>query len=173
MICTYDEARNNICDGDLIFFHGHHTLVSKAIQFFTRGVYTHVGIAFWIDICGRKRLMVVEAQGGTNRRILNLSYYEKREFDVISGLQKWENISEDALNSLGQVKYSWIDAVYVGLKEFVKPVIELPDRNFSGQICSEFVAELQGIEMKSYSPTSLYNTIRENYAGVLKCEVKK
>lgn len=173
MVHKYEDIRNQIKSGDLVFFHDTNTLTSKVVRFFTKGPYTHCGIAFWVEVCGKKRLMIAEAQGGTKRRILNLSYYCDRDFDVITSLRNWEDICDDALSNLGRVQYSWMEAAYVGVREFIKKYIELPHKDFDGQICSEYIADLQGLDKLNFSPSSLYTTLIDDYACTILFQVRK
>ena len=160
---SYEEGRKLIKNGDVVFIRGKKNPVATAIRFFTRSKYSHVGIAFWATISGKKRLMMVEAQGGNKRRIVNMSYYYGVNLDIIAAPKKWTEISEKALLSLGQIKYGWLEAIYVGLREFLLNYlgIKLPRKNFAGEICSEYVANILELPKKHISPQKLFEQIVE------------
>ena len=80
---TYEKAREHINDGDIVFIRDKVGPIVALIRFFTRSRYSHVGIAFWINTGGKKRLMFAEAQGGAKRRIVNISYYDSVNLDVV------------------------------------------------------------------------------------------
>lgn len=107
----YHQGRLDVQDGDIIFVHKTSSFISRVISFFTRGTFTHCGIAFWatVDDSGEHRLMIVEAQRFTRRRILNMSYYASSELTVVSAPKQWSDYSDVALTRLGTVKYSWLD----------------------------------------------------------------
>jgi len=164
-LLSYESARDQIKNGDIIFVHGIKSIVDRAIMFFTRSSYVHVGIAFWImtDETSSKRLMIVEAQGGTKRRIINLSYYRQYGFDVVNSPISWNEIQNMALEQIGIEKYSMVTAFYVGLREFLlrRFNIKLPKSNFPGEICSEFVARLEKLTPTEISPEMLFENLSE------------
>jgi hypothetical protein len=160
----YDQARDLIQDGDIVFMAKRNDLISRAIDFFTGGQFSHVNIAFWMEVDGIKRLMAVEAQGKTNRRVINLSnyvYYQKAEMHVVTPPKAWKDVDHDALSKLGQIKYGYLEAIYVGLREFLleRFNISIPTKHFSGQICSEFVASVYGLQHINLSPNALYKEL--------------
>ena len=172
---TYEEARKYINDGDIIFIRGEKKFlknpIRSSIMFFTNSVYVHTGIVFWANIAGHKHLLITEAQGGTSRRIVNMSFYETENIDVMEPLKEWNDISTDAVEKLGKVKYGWMDAFYVGLREkFYK--IPFKPKNFSGEICSERVANLQGITPSEISPQKLYEILLKN-GKKIKLQIRK
>lgn len=172
-VLSYNSAREQIENGDIIFVHGIRSIVDRAIMFFTRSTYVHVGIAFWImtDDVSPKRLMIVEAQGGTKRRIINLSYYRQYGFDVVNPPVHWNDVQSKALEQIGVERYSMVTAFYVGLREFLlkRFNIKLPKSNFPGEICSEFVARLENQEQIEISPEMLFeNLSKEGYTIKIK-----
>lgn len=166
---SYVEARSLINDGDVVFIRNKNTIVAKAIRFFTKSKYSHVGFAFWIETAGRKRLMMVEAQGKANRRVVNMSFYAGVELDVIAAPRDWCEIGNVALGRLGQVEYSWLEAAYVGIREFLLKYfqIEIPRKDFPGEICSEYIARILKLPEKHISPQLLWEQLIK-----LKCEEK-
>src|SRR6476646_6406690 len=142
---SYEEYRNIAKDGDVIFLRGSQTsLIQRLIMFATGSVHCHVAFAFWVMINDRPRLMLVESQGNTRRRILTASYYKARTIDVIRAPIPWGQICDNALSEVGQAKYSKLDAIWVGIRELAwnEFKIHLPMINKRGEICSEFIARL-------------------------------
>ena len=157
-IVTYEQARRYINDGDIIFTNNKKGwVVGPLIRFFTRAHYTHVGIAFWMRTGGRDRLMMVEAQGGARRRIVNLSMYRDIDIDVVTPPKSWETVNNKALERLSQVPYGWFEAGYVGFREFMLKYFnsKMPYKNLPGEICSEFVANIYGLPYNHVSPQLL------------------
>ncbi len=157
---SYEEARTDVQDGDVVFVHGSKFRpLQYIVMYFTDSPFAHVGLAFWVTLeGGERRLMMVEAQGGSRRRMINMSTYRDRNIDVIKAPRPWEEISQEALDRerLGRSKYGWFDAVYIGLREKLSRYIRLPVTHFSGEICSEFVARLQEMPKVRVSPQRLW-----------------
>ena len=166
----YTEARPKIQNGDIVFVRGEPGFFKRPVQnlimFFTKSKYTHVGIAFWVNICGQDRLMMVESQVGAKRRILNMSFYQRRELDVIEAPREWQGMCVTATERLGQVNYGYLDAIYVGLRERLAKYIALPHKNFQGEICSELIARLLGFEEVNISPQKLWDQLMKTGARV-------
>ncbi len=160
---SYQTARSQIQNGDVVFFDGVKNLVDRLIMFFTSSKYVHVGIAFWMetDVTSPKRLMIVEAQGGTNRRVINFSFYQNRNFDVFTSPISWDEMQDAAMEKIGTEKYGWITAVYVGLHDFLLKQynIKIPKSNLPGEICSEFVARVLKMTPTEVSPQLLSETL--------------
>jgi hypothetical protein len=162
----YKTVRQFINSGDVVLLKGApKSLVSKVIMWATNSQYTHVGIAFWMhDNTSPEhqsnRLMFVEAMP-EGRRIVNLSFYDDRDFDVYEGCLSWDDISEDAIGGVGLIKYGMIDAFYTGLREKMHNLfrITLPKFNFEGETCSEFVGRIERCDECEISPQVLYEQI--------------
>lgn len=77
----YEDARDAIETGDLLFLRGR-LLHSHLIQVWTRSVYSHVGVAVWIQVGSIRRLFVVEALEGKGVRLYPLSRYISAGEDV-------------------------------------------------------------------------------------------
>jgi hypothetical protein len=163
LVLSYEASRNQFKSGDIVFVRGTKSILHRLIMFLTSSRYVHVGIVFWIqtDDTSPKRLMIVEAQGRTNRRIVNLSFYDNRDLDVFSTITSWDQMQDTALEKIGIEKYGWITAIYVGIREFALKYfnIRLPKSNFPGEICSEFVARVVGILPAEISPGTLSKTL--------------
>lgn len=157
----YVDARLLIDNGDIAFIRGSWKKpLQRIIMFFTNSKYSHVGITFWATINNIPRLMMIEAQGGTKRRLINLSYYSDKNIDIITSPKPWEDYCEIALSNIGITKYSWLDVFYIGLKEKLEKYIKLPSKNLSsGEICSEFVAKCLNYSNTNVSPQKLFETI--------------
>jgi hypothetical protein len=137
---TYTEGREQIRNGDILAFHT--TKISpfgpKVVSFFTGSSIYHVGIAVWLYSSeGDRRLFIVEANKG-NRQIVPLSLYAGERIDVYKYPVMFKKFSGKLLDSVGFVKYSYIDLPIIWLKE--KFGIEL--RNQSGEVCSEMIAKM-------------------------------
>ena len=164
MALSYEQARSKIQDGDIVFIKNKKTLVSRVIQFFTFSHYSHVGIAFWATIGKEQRLFMVEAQGGAKRRIVNMSFYEGEEMDIVMPPKRWADVQQVALERLGKVEYGWLEAYYVGLREFLlrtTKYIKLPQLDLPGEICSEYVARVYGLQNKHVSPQLLFENLQK------------
>lgn len=160
-VMSFVEAREHIMDGDIVFIKNRRGPLSSLIHVFTRSVYSHVGIAFWMKTGNVRRLMMVEAQGGTSRRIVNLSKYAGDDLDVIEAPQEWDSVVNTALKKLSEVPYGYFEALYVGIVEFAQQYwnITLPRKNFDGEICSEFVARVYDLPEKHISPQGLFEQL--------------
>lgn len=160
----YSDARRLITDGDIVFVRGSwNRPVQSLVMWATNSEYSHVGIAFWVTINNNQRLMIVEAQGGTKRRILNMSFYKNKKLDVISTPRPWKEYADSATDNLGIVSYGWFDAIYAGFREKFQNYIYLPQKNLdSGEICSEFVAKQLQLQDTNISPQGLFNALIKN-----------
>lgn len=160
---TYEQARDKINDGDLIFIRNATTFTSKIIRFFTRSPYSHVGIAFWATIGHKQRLLVVEAQGGTKRRVVNMGFYALHNIDVVSAPRNWEEYATEALENIGVQDYGWFEAGYVGLRETLLHYFNwaLSARDLPGEICSEFAARLLQLPDPHVSPQGLVKVLEK------------
>lgn len=158
----YNEFRKVISNGDIILIRGKKNkfnLIQRLIMWATNSHYIHTGIAFWMYVGEKKtpRLMIVEAQAGSKRRILNLSYYSNNDIDVYTSPKQWDEISEKALDFVGLQPYGYFDALWVGIREKFQTMFNwnIPKINFKGETCSEFVARMVGIEVPIVSPQTL------------------
>jgi len=161
----YEEARDHIQDGDIIFLRGKRTqLINRIIMYFTSSPYSHVGIAVWMnkDNQQSQRLLMVESQLGTKNRIINLSEYSSYAMDVVPAPIEWRMVRDTALSSLGISKYSVIDAIFVGLREWFHKFFVIPYANLSdGEICSEFVSRIYNLKPQNVSPGLLKKILED------------
>lgn len=163
---TYDQARDLIQDGDIIFIANKKGFFSSVVRWATKSRFSHCNIAFWVDVQGVKRLLVVEAQGGTKRRIINLSYYVDymdASLYVVTPPRPWPSVTSLALAKVGDIQYNYVEAIYVGLRDFLwhSLRIKIPARSFTGEICSEFIANVFGLPIQDPSPEDIYNALMQ------------
>lgn len=159
---SYDEVRDIAKDGDIVFLRGTWKHPIQSLIMLATGMnLTHCGILFWMTTADARRLMVVEAQGGTKRRVVNFSYYTGRTFVVCPGPKPWTEVQSAALACLGKAEYSFLNAIYVGIAEFVFNTtgLALPVFSTKREICSEFIAHVYGIEPAEISPAQLYKKV--------------
>jgi len=137
----------------------------------TSSPYSHVGIAFSVTIGGVKRTLVIEAQGGTSRRIISLDFYNNTEFHVVKSPVPFESYSFIALQQVGIQSYSYWDAFVVGLRERLRKtfgIYIIPQGNAKGEICSEFVARMLNVNPSSLSPQGLFAQISKPIEYIIK-----
>lgn len=160
---SYEELRDIVCDGDIVFVHGSRkSIISAIIMLVTRSQFSHVFICFCHKTKNKDvRWLLVEAQKGSKRRILNLSYYENKKFSIIKAPTKWSNVEDIALERVGKVKYGLCEAIYVGLVDLFWNAfrIKLPKFNIGTEICSEFVARVYNLPEKNVSPQKLWTQL--------------
>lgn len=159
---TYEQVRSVIQNGDVVFLHGSWKSPTQAlVMLLTGSIFSHVCIAFWVKIGETERLMCVEAQGSTRRRILTMSFYDNRTFTVLPCIKRWTDIEDKVLDRVGKAKYNPLEAIYVGIREFVLRVlhIKLPIINLNNEICSEFVASVLELPETEISPQLLYDEL--------------
>lgn len=162
MDLTYERVREVAKDGDIVFVHGSWKRPLQAIvMFFTRSKFSHCFIVFWVETHTGRRLLLVEAQGGTKRRILNASFYEKKTLSMVRAPKEWSMIEDAALSSVGKKGYSYFDAAYVGIRDFLWKAlnIRIPSNDFPSEICSEFIARVYDLPYKNVSPQGLWEML--------------
>ncbi len=156
----YEIIRRQVKDGDLIFLKvDKGNLLSRTTAWFTRSPYTHTAFVFWY----KTRLMLVESTTHGGIRIVLASVYRHRDLDMLPAPVPWQEIEESALSRSGTAEYGWLSAAYIGIREFLFTHFEvvLPvDRRNRNKACSEFVAEVLGLEDVDISPGKLYQVLR-------------
>jgi hypothetical protein len=158
---TYSEAKSIIQDGDIIFVHGSpYEFVQALIMFCTGSPFSHCCIAFHVKIEGIDKIMCVEAQGHTKRRIIPLSLYREYSLTVIAAPKPWSKVSDKALNGVGTAKYDMLRAIYIGISEFSKRVfnVNCPAIDRMDEICSIYCGEVYDIVVNG-SPQVLYDKL--------------
>lgn len=173
---TYEESRNIISDGDFVFVCNGKTLWSRITQRATASDTHHCGIAFWIRDCRYKsRLMIVEAHP-SGRRIVSLSSYQDKTFEVISSPVDWEMHCDPLLDNTGIIPYSFREYAWIGLTEVFNIQRKVDD---PGEVCSKMVAEYcksAGYDLGTtdISPGRLKKRLLELNAGFEhKCKVSQ
>jgi hypothetical protein len=158
---TQDQALGQIKDGDLMFVSKHRNIVSAAIRFVTKSHFSHCAICFWVDIAGIPRLLVIEARGGAERRLVSFQEYETYDRTIVAAPKPWQTYAASAVHEIGNVPYSYLEATYVGIREFLSKYlgIKIKQRDFSGEICSEFIARMLGMSSVDVSPEDLYEQV--------------
>lgn len=154
-VIPFAQGRDQIQDGDLIFVANKKGIILPAlIRFSTKSIFSHVAIAFWIDTPAGRRLLAVQAQGGNKRFIMNVSALDNCQLYVVPGNKAWADVASTALVKLDQVEYGYFEAFYVGLREFfmTRFNIKLPEKDFTGEICSEFVSRVEDFQHVFISP---------------------
>jgi len=160
---TYEEIRDQIEDGDLVFvgkIKG--DLLGAIVKLVTKSEFVHTGIAFWMKSNnGTRRLFIVEAhQGG--RRIVSLSSYSQRHICIVKAPTEWSAIEQIAIEKTGVVPYGYLDYIDVGLKE----LFDINTQDRKGEICSEAVAKtlkaggLDQLKETIVSPGKLFRIIQ-------------
>ena len=160
---AYTYLRSKIKSGHIVFF-GAQTWKQKIVTLFTGGKFSHCGIAVWLTDGVEDRLMLIEATHG-GRRVVSLSSYANRFFNVLDVGLKYSDIATDIMSQTGAVPYGNLDFVKIGLKDLMLKFgikTMLPDS--PGEVCSEFVAETlakAGFPLQDclISPSDLYKEL--------------
>lgn len=107
--------------------------------------------------------MLVEAQGGTTRRIVSIDFYKNYHVLITSSPKPWEDVEQIALEDVGEAKYGFLEAIYVGMRDFFWHAfkLRLPQRQFPNEICSEFVARVYDIHPHQLSPKGLWDALNK------------
>jgi hypothetical protein len=142
---TYDEARDQIKNGDIIsFFMSHedstlHRITTYTTMFFTGSKIYHTGVALWMTSeTGIRRLMLVESVG-TNRRIVELSHFKDHKMEVHHrpDYVNAEKVEDYLLTNIGFEQYGFWNLIVIGLNEFFGVQKKETDK----QVCSEMAAK--------------------------------
>ena len=115
---NYEQARDKIEDGDLIATRRAHSLFGRLTKFFTHSVYTHNGIAVWID----GGLWMAEINGGKNH-LVPLSQLNGEDFDVFyppEGIDRTAIRRQIFEDMRIKVPYGYLATIATGLIEFFR-----------------------------------------------------
>lgn len=144
----YAAARHEIKTGDVIAFRGR-GLIAAAIRWFSRGSYTHVGLAVWVE----SRLMLLESREFKGVRLVMLrreiegadvAWFRPNNFvtfDVMAGIRDIAWALENAgtgYNYLGILRYAY--RVVPKWLRWVLPSAQTDDLSYGNRFCSEFVS---------------------------------
>lgn len=122
----YNKFRSNIIrNGDLLAWKNDGTVLGNLVSYITKGVYTHVGIAWTLH----NRAYVLDAfwKGGVRLRALE----DNLPVDIIHTKIKWNSEIEDsAMSKLGR-SYNYLNAALLGFD--ITP-------NYDSEVCSLYAA---------------------------------
>lgn len=156
----YNTVRSIAKDGDILFLTvDKSNILSRTTSFFTKSPFTHACFCFWY----KDRLMIVESTTHGGIRIVLASTYTDRNFELISAPVAWSAIEQNALAKSGTAEYGWFSAMYIGVRDFFLTHFDVKLPAYTGnanKACSEFVAEILGLDDVDISPRSLYNTLK-------------
>ncbi len=155
-VISSNNEKSLILSGDILFFTAN-DLVGKAITEITSGDYCHVAVAF-ADSTGR--LMVLECQGGTPKRVVDLSFYEGRTVAIVGTVKAWGTLRDKAVQGLGAAGYDYIEAGLAGFGALVARETNWRlETHASGHICSTFIAQLFGVTDEVIAPAELFELL--------------
>ena len=69
-----EHLQDRISDGDIFAFEGT-AFHSRLIQYWTRSVYSHIGLAVWVEMGGVRQLCILEAMEGAGVRLQPAAEY--------------------------------------------------------------------------------------------------
>ena len=160
MPLNYDEFRAIVKDGDVFFLTvDKSNPLSRLTAYITKSEYTHAAFAFWY----KDRLLVAESTNHGGSRIGTASHYSNRGFAIVRAPRHWEDIATDALTRSGESGYGWFSAAYIGIRQWmlVNAGIKLPRwTDNKDKACSEYVAEVLGLEDPDISPGELWDQLQ-------------
>lgn len=120
----YHEVKNQIRDGDFIFFRGS-ALYTRVISMWTTSRYSHVAVAVWI----KRRLFVAEAVEGRGVQLYPLDKYLRNGCRV-----DWFRLSDPRVDRSLVVKW-FIDRVgnkYASPRQLLRSFVTVPIANWCG-----------------------------------------
>jgi len=158
----YNKFRSNIVKpGDLLAWRNDGSILGNAISYWTRGIYTHVGIVWTLH----NRPYVIDAyfKGGVRLRYLG----DNLPVDIVHTNIKWtKELEDDALSKLGR-SYHYLGAAMLGLD--ITP-------NYDSEVCSLYAASILtkgGIDIpKCKSVTLTPQKLVEKVCEIKNVEIK-
>lgn len=140
MQLDFELGKRVIKDGDIVFLRDVSGFIPACVRAVTESPYSHVFIAFWLDIGSERCLMAVEADELVGRQVISLDAYRREKMDVLCSPFVGDRNKTLAvlMEKAGVTKYSITDVLRVGLHER----FGVPLKNNSGEICSEMVAKV-------------------------------
>ena len=160
----FNVIKDTIKDGDIIFVGGgDDNIIHGVIETFTKSKYFHCAIAFWMTTGDYRELMVVEAQGGADRRVVSLQdFYKGYTIAVVRNtVTSWEDM-DACFEKLGEVPYNYITCAAIGIKDALKKYCGVRvniGNSPEGEICSEFIARTMKLSNDIVSPQDLFETL--------------
>lgn len=152
---TYEKLRLLAGNGDLLFIrYNPWDPLSTLTRFWTGCVFSHVGILFWYA----GRLLVVESTTHGGNRIVNASIYAGRDMVLAPAPKPWPDIQHKALGKMGTIEYGWLSAIHIGVRDamFRRLGVSLPKWENRNLACSEYVADVLGLEDTDIPPRTLW-----------------
>ena len=168
---SYYEARSRIKSGDIINMYKHRDTINYVfhafVEFFTGSPIYHTAVAVWMTSpSGIERLMIVETNLMGGKRLVPLGIFangsHKMEVIHLPEEYKFSNMEEAMMERVGVDKYSPIDLLTIGVREF----FGLPKKDLKGNVCSELVSKMwkaAGVPIKDthVSPGKLRSVLVE------------
>lgn len=145
----YDSLRGQLQTGDLVFCSGNYQF-SKIIQYFTKSVWSHVGVIYKDENLGR--MLILESEVGIGVRLCPMSKYLKdyhgknkpyKGFVVIARVQptvdqsRVKKIISYGLDELTKPYDNW-EIIRIMIRIMFKITRRTKDRKY---ICSELIDE--------------------------------
>lgn len=121
---------NEIKTGDMIAVRTAHNILGKMTQFFTDSIYTHTGIAIWIN----GQLFLAELNGGRNHLV---PMCQLDNYDVYAAPEGLENIEAAIFRYLEyQINYGFLAFIAIGFLNLMKIKMFVHWRNV--MVCSGY-----------------------------------
>ncbi len=166
-VMSYEEARGNIQNGDVLsFITGHKNgkaLFRQLTKAVTNSSYYHTGIAVWLSsVNSAPRLFICEAQPA-GRRLVPLSFYSDLHFDVTKCPVDFSLIEKPLLEKVGSVPYGFLDYIGIGMRVLFGITAKDDD---GAEICSEMAQDLfrdagLAISENPFAPSELKKFIND------------
>lgn len=131
-LTNYNDFREIVDDGDIVFVGGPGSVIGKMIQSVTGSPWFHVGFAFRDGF----RVMYAEAFP-PERRIITLSAYSGQILGRVPAPWPWDRLKDSVMRRTGIEAYGYRDLLRIAIRE--KTGINLGDP--AGEVCSEMVAK--------------------------------
>lgn len=154
-VSEYNELRNRLKGGDIVFFHGNRPL-SKAIQWLDNAYYNHVGI---VDKTESARILIIDSNAeGVRPEYLSKRMLRYTDFSVMRPTAEAAKVKK-ALEVVSKraenvIKYDFQLILKIVL--FRKLGFDLKRNNPNKDICSEFVRRfMTELNTKEFSPDNL------------------
>ena len=139
--------------GDTIFFYPDDSLQSFLITKLSGSKFTHAGII----LKTKSEFLVLESTFGTNRKIVNLNSYKNRKYEIVTTSDYFDY---SIFNELDFIHYGYLDLVMFGIQYVLSWFnIKFKPKNYSGEICTEFVQLCLNMNCKLLTPEQLYQKL--------------
>jgi hypothetical protein len=139
--------------GQTIFFKdGDYKLLDLIIKTFSGSEYIHVGI---ISDDGK---FILESTMGSNRNMNFMSNYENRRYTIVDTSILWNQHKDNIIPMISPVRYGYMDFIAVGVKSLLRRFgVQIKVKDYSGEICSEFVSKCFKLDETKLSPGELFD----------------